>query len=132
MQGYIAYQYNVYSYFPLLLTNQWPPDNNHPVEVEADEPLELSRMMLLFLKLPSFLLEIIASLSGFVCLFPFILSIPVWWIILVIGRYPRAAFDLGRSILEWSCGITAWHYLLRDDGSLFGTTTPVKVPSQLL
>ena len=127
VRGFVQYQYKVFAYFPLLLTNHWTPDESHPLRVEVDYPDISSRPVMLLLKLPSFLLDIVGTLTGFAFLFLFLIAIPVWFIILVIGRYPRGWFDLSRSMLEWHCRMTAWQYLMRDNAALFGTTTPVKV-----
>ena len=127
LRGFIEYQYQVLAYFPLLLTNHWFPGESHPLRVEIDYPSSNSRLVLLFLKLPSFLLEIIPGLISLSFLILFLLAIPVWWLILASGRYPRWWFTLNQRVLAWSCGVTAWQGLIRDDAMLFGTTTPVKV-----
>lgn len=125
-RGFVQYEYKVFAYFPLLLTNHWTPNESHPLRVEIDYPDISSRPVLLLLKLPSFLLDIVGSLTIFAFFILFLIAIPVWFIILVIGRYPRGWFDLSLPMLEWHCRMTVWQYLMRDDAALFGTTTSVR------
>ena len=127
VRGYIEFKFKVIAYFPLLLTNHWIPDEDHPLQVEVDYPDSVSRLVLVFLKLPSFLLGVVGNLASFAVIILFLLAIPAWWIVLLIGKYPKAWFDLSPAMLEWSCRVTAWQFLMRDDATLFGTTTPVKV-----
>ena len=128
VRGFVQYEYRVLAYFPLLLTNHWAPDDVHPLRIEIDYPDEpYSRLVLLFLKLPSFLLSVVSNLAGFSLFIMFLLSIPAWWLILITGRYPATWFALTPGMLEWNCRVTVWQNLMRDDASLFGTTTPVKV-----
>ena len=127
VRGYMEFQYRVYSYFPLLLTNHWTPDASHPVKVDIDYPEENSRVALLLLKLPSFLLGVVGTLGVIAQGLLFLIAIPAWFMILVLGRYPRGWFQLSPAMLEWSFRVTSWQNLLRDEASLFGTTTPVRV-----
>ena len=128
VRGFVQYEYRVLAYFPLLLTNHWAPDDMHPLRIEIDYPDEsYSRLVLLFLKLPSFLLNVVSNLAGMAVLILFLLAIPAWWLILFTGRYPATWFQLTPSLLQWSCRVTVWQNLMRDEASLFGTTTPVKV-----
>ena len=128
VRGFVQYEFRVLAYFPLLLTNHWAPDDMHPLRIEIDYPDEpYSRLVLLFLKLPSFLLSVVSNLAGFSLFIMFLLSIPAWWIILFTGRYPAFWFALTPGMLEWNCRVSVWQNLMRDDASLFGTTTPVKV-----
>ena len=128
LRGFVQYEYKVFAYFPLLLTNHWTPDQLHPLRIEIDYPAEpYSRRVLVLLKLPSLLLSVVSNLDGFSFLILFLLAIPAWWLILFTGRYPAWWFALTPMILEWNCRITVWQDLMRDDFSLFGTTTPVKV-----
>ena len=127
VRGFVQFQYKIFAYFPLLLTNHWTPDELHPLRVEIDYPESCSRTMLLFVKLPSFLLGVVSNLAGISFLILFLLAIPAWWVILFTGRYPAAWFELTPGILEWNCRVTVWQNLMRDDLSLFGTTTQIKV-----
>ena len=127
VRGFVEFQYRVMAYFPLLLTNRWFPDEPHPLHVEIDYPEGLSRLALVLLKLPSFLLGVVSNLAGISVLIIFLLAIPAWWVILFTGRYPASWFPISTRILEWGCRVTVWQNLMRDDASLFGTTTPVKV-----
>lgn len=127
VRGYFQYFYHVLSYFPFLLTNHWFPDDSD-IRVEIDYPPEpLSRLVLVFVKLPSFLLGIVSNLGAFVLLLLFLLSIPAWFLILITGRYPRSWFAMVVAMLEWNCRVSVWQNLMRDDVSLFGTTTTVKI-----
>ena len=127
VRGYVQYEYKIWAYFPLLLTNHWAPDEQHPVQLTIDYPESCSRLVLLFLKLPSFLLGLVSNLVGISFLTLFLWSIPAWWLILITGRYPQSWFSLTIPLLEWNCRVTVWQNLMRDEASLFGTTTPVKV-----
>lgn len=128
VRGYFQYSYHVFSYFPFLLTNQWFPDASSPLRLEIDYPVEpLSRLVLVFVKLPSFLLGLVSNLAGIVLLLLFLISIPVWFLILVTGRYPRSWFPMSVAMLEWNCRVSVWQNLMRDDISLFGTTTTIKI-----
>ncbi len=125
--GFVQYEYRILAYFPLLLTNHWSPDEDHPLKVQIDYPEDLSRPVLLLLKLPSFLIGLVSNIVGFSFLVMFLLSINAWLLILLTGRYPVSLFPLTCRILEWSCRVTVWQNLMRDDASLFGTTTRVKL-----
>ena len=127
VMGYVQFEYRLLAYFPLLLTNHWTPDERHPLRIEIDYPASCSRMMLLFVKLPSFLLGLVSNLIGISLLVMVLLAVPAWWAILVTGRYPAQWFALTPRLLEWNCRVTVWQNLMRDDLSLFGTTTTVKV-----
>ena len=128
VRGFVQYEYRVLAYFPLLLTNHWAPNDRHPLRIEIDYPAEsYSRTVLLFLKLPSFLLSVVSNLAGFSLIITFLLSIPAWWFILFTGRYPAPWFAFIPGMLEWNCRISVWQNLMRGDASLSGTTTPVKV-----
>lgn len=127
VKGYLQYQYRVYSYFPLLLTNHWAPNDDHPLEIELEYPNDLSRLALVFLKLPSFLLSVVDTLIGFAFIILFLIAVPVWWIILVIGRYPKGWVAPTKALLQWHFRVTTWQWLMRDDIDLFGTTTGVRV-----
>jgi hypothetical protein len=128
VRGYFQFAYRVYSYFPLLLTNQWFPDASSSVHLEVDYPPEsLSRLLLVFVKLPSFLLGVVSNLGFIAVALLFLISIPAWFLILVTGRYPRSWFALSAAMLEWHCRVSVWQNLMRDDVSLFGTTNTVKI-----
>ena len=99
-----------------------------PLRLEIDYPPEpLSRLLLVFVKLPSFLLGVVSNLGFIAVVLLPLISIPAWFIILVTGRYPRSWFALSAAMLEWNCRVNVWQNLMRDDVSLFGTRTAVKV-----
>ena len=127
VRGFVQYEYKICAYFPLLLTNHWAADEQHPLQLTIDYPESSSRLVMLFLKLPSFLLGVVSNLLGFSFFILLLLSIPAWWLILITGRYPPSWFSLTLRILEWNGRVTVWQNLMRDDASLFGTTTLVKV-----
>ncbi len=126
VRGYLAFQYRVWSYM-FLLCDRWLPDDDHPLKYEVEAPQQLSRLVLLLLKLPSFLLSIVFILTGFALLLLFLLALPAWWIVLVRARYPAGLFRFNVSVLRWVARTTTWQYLMCDDRSLFGTTRPVHV-----
>ena len=126
-KGYQSFQFKVLAYFPLLLSDWWSPDEMSPVDYRIEYPTDLSRLALVFLKLPSFLFGIVPILTSVSGLLLLILSVPAWWAILFTGRYPRTLFEVSVGLFEWTARVTAWQYLLRDDRSLFGTTKPVQV-----
>ncbi len=120
---YLEFQLKVYTFFPLFMADNLPSEELY---LNVKNPEKLSRLVLPFVKLPLFLLEIVLFLTGLVVLFLGVMTIPIWWIILIRGRYPRKMFDFNVKVLNWMAGITAWQYLMRDDWSLFGRSKPVK------
>ena len=146
VSGYMAYSYKTIAYFPLLLTDRWDTSDRasvrvgdedialydqHPVDFQVDYPERLSPLILIFAKLPSYLLGVapsIAIVAGFLLL---MVTIPTWFIILVSGKYPKSLFRFSLSLLNWASRVAAWQWLMRDDWSLFGTTRPVQVTAAL-
>ena len=51
----------------------------------------------------------------------------MWFAILVRGHYPRSLFSWFVGVFQWTIRVSAWESLLRDEFSLFGTTTKVRV-----
>ena len=129
--AFLAFAYKTMAYFPLLLTDQWTPDDTHPLDFQVDRPERLSRPVLLFVKLPSYLLEVAWSLATVGVSILMIAAIPTWFVILISGRYPKALFRFNISVLQWAARVSAWQWLMRDDLSLFGTTRIVQVPVAL-
>lgn len=130
-RGYMALQARTYAYFPLLLTDQYPlasrPEKERAVRYDVEEPERLSRWLLL-LKLASSLLSVVGTLTTLVAWFLVALvAVPIWFVILFMGRIPRGMFNFVVAVAQWIARVTAWQWLLRDDWSLFGTTTPVRV-----
>ena len=98
---FLKYETRIFAYFPLLLTNHRLPNERHPVQITIDYPdRTYSRLVFVFLKLPSALLDVVLRLTALVIILLFLLAIPAWWIILIIGRYPRTWFDLSVPLLE--------------------------------
>lgn len=124
VRGYLEWQFKIYAYFPLLMSDSWFPEE---VDYEVDYPERSSRLALVFLKLPSFLLDIVPGLYGLVLAFLFIVAIPVWCVILLLGKYPRRLFEFNVGLLQWVARVMTWQWLLRDDWSLFGTKRPVQI-----
>ena len=132
---YLTSVFRIYAYFPFFLTDRWSPDHItysgsraqelHPLLLDADPPERLSRLVLVFLKLPSTILGLVSGAVGLAFLLLFVLTIPAWLAILVTGRYPRRLFTLNASLLEWIARVITWQNFMRDDRSLFGTTKPV-------
>ena len=126
--GFRIYDVRLNAYFPLLLSDDLPlfwENKAHSVTLQ-DYPDKLSGLSLI-LKLISFLLGVATGLAGFIVFFLFIVSIPVWFAILVRGHYPRSLFSWFVGVFEWTVRVSAWEWLLRDEFSLFGTTTRVRV-----
>jgi signal peptidase I len=127
-RGYMALQARTYAYFPLLLTDQYPLasrlEAEKDVRYEIEEPERLSRGLLL-LKLLSFLLDVVGTLTGVMAFVLFLAAIPAWFAILFTGRYPRGVFDFMVAVAQWIARATAWEYLLRDEWRLFATTPVV-------
>ena len=126
VRRYMNFSFRVFSYFPLLMTDHWSPDDDHPLWYDTGLPAELSRQVLVFLKLPSFLFYIVYFLSSIGILVLGIVAIPVWCFILLSGKYPRGLFEFNVSLLQWVARVMSWQYLMRDEGTLFGTTDRVK------
>ena len=108
VMGFMQYQYKVFSYFPLFLTNWWAPDESHPVEIKIHYPDSSSRLVMAFLKLPSLLLNIVFNLTVWAFLFLLLLAVPAWGAILVTGRYPKRLFVLSTKLLQWQFRVTVW------------------------
>jgi tetratricopeptide (TPR) repeat protein len=122
----MAFQFKLYSYFPLLLTDRWWPGEEHPLKYKVDRPESLSRLVLV-LKLVSFLLNVVLAIIEVGICVLFIVAIPVWWVILITGKYPRKLFDFNVRLLQWLARVMAWQLLMHDNWRLFGTTRPVQV-----
>jgi len=127
-RGYMALQARTYSYFPLLLTDQYPLadrlDSERAVHYEVEEPERLSRWLLL-LKLGSFLLGVVSGLTAFAAFALAIVAIPAWFAILFTGRYPRTMFNFTTAVAQWCARVTTWEFLMRDEWSLFARTSGV-------
>ncbi len=129
--GYIRWQVRLNAYFPLFMTDRYPPfgEGEYPVDVDIDYSEHSSRGMLvlrtllLFPLLPFFWLLLIAFY-----LVVYILIIPifavwsfVWLVLLCTADYPRGLFIFLANVVAFTTRVNAWALLLRDDWSLFGT-----------
>ena len=127
-RGYMALYARTAAYFPLLLTDRYPlfqrAGADEEVRYAVEEPERLSRWLLL-LKLVTFLLGVVATLTGVVVLILTLSAIPAWFAILFMGRYPRAMFNFVVAMVQWATRVTAWEFLMRDEWSLFATTRPI-------
>ena len=126
---YMALYARTAAYFPLLLTDRYPLasrlETDEEVRYEVEQPEELSRGLLL-LKLVTFFLGVVGTLTTLVAWFLVLLvAIPAWFVILFAGRFPRAMFNFTVSLAQWTVRVTAWQWLMRDEWSLFATTRPV-------
>ena len=146
IRGFLAFSYKTMAYSPLLLTDVWDPSGRasvrvgreqislpvkHPVDFQVDDPDRLSRLVLVFFKLPSYLLGVAGGLIAVGIFLLVIVAIPAWFIILLAGRYPKPLFRFTLNLLQWVARVNVWQSLLRDDFSLFGTTRAVQVPVAL-
>ena len=119
--------YRVIAYFPLLMTEKWPPEKDHPLEYPIDYPEHLNPAVLILLKLPSFILGIIQALISIALLFLFGNGFVTALCILFTEKYPKSLFKVNRNIMTWTAQTQAWQWLMRDDAKLFGTTLAVKI-----
>lgn len=131
--GYMRWNLRVAAYFPLLMTDRYPPfgDGDYPVNYEVDYPESLSRGVLflrLFMWFPPYPVVFFVLLFYFVLfyliyaflLFLLVLSPWVWLCLLCTGKWPRGLFNFLAAVQGWMQRANAWWFLLRDDWSLFG------------
>lgn len=118
--------FRVTSYFPYLLVDEWWPEEDHPLQFEVDYPERLSRGILL-LKFLLLVLGVVVNLAGVVSCIIILFAIPAWFIILFTGRYPKGMYKMAVMLFQWEARVYSWQYLLRDEWSLFGTTSTVKI-----
>ncbi|MDP2950018.1 MAG: DUF4389 domain-containing protein [Chloroflexota bacterium] len=128
--GYMRWTLRVSAYFPLLMTDRYPPfgSGDHTVRYEADYPQSLSRGVLLlrfFMAVPVspfFWLALLASYVLFFLVFSLVYAAIAWiWLcVLCTGKYPRGLYNFVAAVAGWQHRATAWWFLLRDDWSLFG------------
>jgi hypothetical protein len=123
----MKYQFRVLAYFPLLMTDGYRPDKYHALNYEIDYPEGQSRIVLIFLKLPSFLFTIVQTLIEVATLVLLGNGFVTGWCILFTRKYPKSLYETNKSILSWTAQTMAWQYLMRDDAKLFGTTRAVKI-----
>ena len=127
--GYIRWNLRVAAYYPLLMTDRYPPfgAGDHAVKYEVDYPESLSRGVL-FLRLLTLLVLVVAypllilvAVLGAVLAGAALALVPwVWLCLLCTGKWPRGLFNFVAAVQGWLQRANAWWFLLRDDWSLFG------------
>lgn len=127
VEGFLSSAYQTMAYFPLLLTDHRGPGDYHPLEFRVAHPERLSRSVLVFVKLPSYLLGVASGLAAAAFGLLVVVAIPVWFIILVLGRYPKPLFRFNADLLQWASRVGSWQGVMRDDLLFLGTTRPVQI-----
>ncbi len=128
--GYFRWSLRVQAYFPLFLTDRYPPfgDGEHSVQLDVDYPAQQSRgvvllRFLMFVPLFPFVWFLLATmyLAG-ILLFPlYALLSWVWLCLLCTAQYPFGLYEFMAKVTAWQYRLNMWWYLLRDDWSMFGT-----------
>jgi uncharacterized protein DUF4389 len=129
VRGYVASQYRVYSYFPLLLSDGWTAGENHPLNFVIEPQPRQSRLLLVFVKLPAMILGAFFGIASFATSLLTFLAIPMWFAILFAGSYPSGVRRFAMAMLQWSTRVTAWQFFMSDDWAMFGRTMKVRLPS---
>jgi hypothetical protein len=131
-RGYVASHYRVYSYSPLLLSDEWTAGQRHPLDFQMAPAERQSRLLLVFVKLPMMVLGAFFGIATVGTWILTLLAFPMWFAILFTGRYPHPARRFAMSVLQWSARVTAWQFFMSDDWALFGRTMKVRVPALVL
>ena len=104
------------SAYLLLMRDEYPStDEEQAVHVQVDYPdaeQDLNRFLPLvkwFLVIPH--LIILGVLSAFA----FLVTVVVWFAILITGNYPRLAFTFIEGLLRWATRVAAYAFLLTTD-----------------
>jgi uncharacterized protein DUF4389 len=92
--GYERYRLRISSYL-ILLTDKYPPfsfddDADYPVRLHIEHPHRIHRWRALFssfVALPAFLVSYVWTFAAI------ILTLVVWFVILITGRYPESLFE---------------------------------------
>jgi len=129
VRGYVSSHYRVYSYFPLLLSDGWTAGENHPLKFVIEPAPQQSRLLLIFTKLPAMVLGVVYGIASIGTSFLMLLAVPLWFVILLTGRYPAGLRRFALSVLQWSARVTAWQFLMSDDWRMFGSSLKVRIPS---
>ena len=129
--GYFRWSLRVQAYFPLLMTDRYPPfgEGEHPVRLEVDYPDQASRgvlMLRLLMLVPLFPFIWLFLFGAYYLLLPVVIVFYavlswVWLSLLCTAEYPRGLYNLMANLVGWQFRVTAWLFLFRDDWSLFGT-----------
>ena len=113
-RGYVAALTRTYAYFPLLLTDSYPLGGAGELDLEIDEPARLTRSFAV-IRLVTFV-PILGNLSqSFLISILAIVSVPLWLVLVVTGRYPIALWRRMVGVLEWMMAVYAWQWFLTDD-----------------
>jgi hypothetical protein len=99
--GYERYRLRVSSYL-LLQTDKYPPFSfeeqaDYPVRLSVEHPARMHRWRALIsfiLAIPAFLVVYIWSIAAL------LLTIVVWFVILITGRYPKGLFEFNTGALR--------------------------------
>lgn len=122
-----------FAYFPLLLTDAWDPTegasqgmgavtsglSDHPLVLRVQYPERLSRIVLLFLKLPSYPFGVVTVFLILTLYAMLLVSVLATVPVLVTGNYPRAMFRINSTLLRWFARLSIWQWPMCDDLSLF-------------
>ncbi len=127
VRGYLEAQWRAYSYFPLLTSDRWRTTSPSPVNLYVRPPEKLSRLNLLFLKLPFFITSGVNSMASFGVFLGFLIATPAWFAILISGKYPRGPFRVATTVSQWAVRLSAWQFMMSDDWRLLGETMLVRV-----
>ncbi len=129
--GYFRWSLRVQAYFPLLMTDRYPPfgEGEHAVQFEVDYPSGHSRGLawLRFLMLlPVFPFFWLFFFGAYILAFPllmlfYIILSWVWLCLLCVAEYPRGLYEFMAKVVAWQYRANIWWYFLRDDWRLFGT-----------
>jgi hypothetical protein len=86
-------------------------DGGYPVQVEIDQPAQLSRLLIFvkwLLAIPHFIVLYVLGIIAWVVL---VIS---WFAVLILGRYPRSLFDFLVGFERWRLRVNAYLFLQTD------------------
>jgi hypothetical protein len=129
VRGYVSSHYRIASYFPLLLSDEWSAGEQHPVRFEIEPPGQQSRLLLVFAKLPAMVLGVFYGIASAGTWLLTLVAIPMWFAILITGKYPTPVRNWALGVLQWSTRVTAWQFMMSDDWRMFGSSLKVRLPS---
>ena len=111
---YLRWRVRAISYL-MLLEDQYPPfgDALYPASLEIVDPVEPRNRMTVGFRFV--LLIPHAIVLAFVLLAWMLATIAAWFLIVVLGEYPRALYDFGVGVLRWRLRVEAYVLLMVDD-----------------